>query len=137
MSVNDILSRFDGSSAGWCVIAFILLLSLIQISPLKLNPWDSILAWFGHKLNGKELTELRKQLTTMWVNQHRQTILVFARECRTGIAHSPDEWANTLTVADEYENYCKKNDIANGIVKADTMFIRNLYQDLSREQKIQ
>ena len=41
------------------------LLSLIQISPLKLNPWDKLLAWFGKKLNGsteKRLEELQKQL---------------------------------------------------------------------------
>ena len=63
-------------------------------------------------------------------------ILVFARECRAGVTHSPDEWANVLTVADEYEVYVEKHNIANGVVKADSRYIRDLYHQLSHEQKL-
>ena len=54
------------------------LLSLIQVSPLKLNPWDNIFAWIGKKLNGsteKRLQEVEKQVSDMWINNHRQCIL--------------------------------------------------------------
>ena len=137
LSITDFFSSLTGGEiAGWGLAALIVLLSLIQISPVKLNPWDSIFAWMGKKLNGKALAELQKQVTTMWVNSHRGALLTFARECRAGVDHSPDEWSNALCIADEYEVYCEKNHVANGIVKADTLFIRNLYQELSREHKL-
>ena len=144
MDVAKILSQLTtGELAGWGVVALLLLLSLIQISPLKINPWDSILGWLGRKHNGKELkilqgevAELRKQVNGMWVSAHRQAILTFARELRGGIEHSTDEWSNVLSLIDEYEVYCEKNHIANGVVKQDSIFINGMYQDLSREQKI-
>ena len=125
-----------GEIAGWGVAVLAAFMTLIQVSPLKLNPWDRILAWLGQKLNGKQLADLQKQVTAMWVNSHRHHILTFARECRAGIEHSTDEWSNALVVADEYEVYCAEKHIANGIVKADTQFIRNLYQELSRDHRL-
>ena len=116
-----------------------ILLSLIQISPLKLNPWDKLLAWLGRKLNGatiKKLEELQKQVRDMWINTHRQSILTFARECRADMHHDAEEWNHILSIADEYEVYCAKNTVSNGVVKADTEYVRALYQELSREHKI-
>lgn len=136
MGLNEILSKL---SAGYVTAGIVVLLSLIQISPLKLNPWDKLLAWFGRKLNGgteKKLEELRKQIRDMWINNHRQTILTFARECRADIAHSSDEWTNVLNVAEEYESYVNENKVTNGIVTQDTEYIRNLYQELSRDHRI-
>ncbi len=128
-----------GELAGWAVVLLILLFSLIQISPLKLNPWDSILGWIGKKLNGgvtKQMDKLQKQTQDIWINTHRQTLLSFARECRHQVEHSADEWTYVLNVADEYEQYCDNNGVANGVVRADTRFIRELYHELSREHRI-
>ena len=136
MSVQDILTRFGSNAFQWGTIAILIVLSLVQIAPVKLNPWDSIFAWLGKKLNGKELSELKNQVTAMWVNSHRQHILTFARELRGGITHSTDEWSNTLALIDEYENYCSQNHVANGVVKADSRFINDMYQQLSREHKL-
>ena len=128
-----------GELAGWAVILLILLFSLIQISPLKLNPWDKILGWIGGKMNGgvtKQMNRLEKQTQDIWISTHRQTLLTFARECRHQVEHSADEWAYVLNVADEYEQYCDVNDVPNGVVRADTRFIRDLYNELSRKHKI-
>ena len=116
-----------------------MLLSLIQISPLKLNPWDAILGWLGKKLNGgmeKRLKEVEKQIRDMWINTHRQSILTFARECRADMHHDAEEWNHILSIADEYEVFCQKNTVSNGVVKADTEYIRGLYQELSHEHRI-
>jgi len=128
-----------GETAGWVFAILVILLSLIQISPLKVNPWDNIFGWFGKKMNGateKRLSEVEKQITNMWINDHRQKILTFARECRSEIAHSSDEWSNVLNVAEEYEHYVKEKSITNGIIHQDTEYLRNLYQELSREHRI-
>ena len=126
-------------AAGWIVGIVVILMSVIEIAPVKFNPWDSFLGWVGKKMNRRmedRLDSLQKQVTDMWVNAHRQSILTFAREARSGVQHSNDEWGNVLTVAAEYEAYCEKEDLANGIVKADTEYIRNLYQELSRDHRI-
>ena len=86
--------------------------------------------------DGKRLDKLEKHTREMWINNHRQTILTFARECRADIEHSSDEWTNVLNVAEEYEKYVTENKVTNGIITQDTEYIRNLYQEMSREHRI-
>ena len=136
MTLNEIMSKFN---AGYLTIGIVVLLSLIEISPLKLNPWDRLLSWIGSKLNSateKRLAAVEKQLRSMWINDHRHCILTFAREARAGIGHSADEWTNVLNIAEEYEKYVDANGITNGIITQDTAYIRNLYQELSRDHRI-
>ena len=45
-------------------------------------------------------------------------------------------WAHVLNVAEEYEQYCVKHEVSNGVVKQDTKYIRGLYQDLSRNHQL-
>ena len=136
MTLNEIMSKFN---AGYLTIGIVVLLSLIEISPLKLNPWDRLRSWIGSKLNStteKRLADVEKQLRSMWINDHRHCILTFAREARAAIAHSADEWTNVLNIAEEYEKYVDANGITNGIITQDTAYIRNLYQELSRDHRI-
>ena len=135
-TLYEIMSKFN---AGYLTIGIVVLLSLIEISPLKLNPWDRLLSWIGSKLNStteKRLADVEKQLRSMWINDHRHCILTFAREARAAIAHSADEWTNVLNIAEEYEKYVDANGITNGIITQDTAYIRNLYQELSRDHRI-
>ena len=136
MGLNEILSKLN---AGCITAGIVVLLSLIQISPLKLNPWDKLLGWFGKKLNGgleSEIKNLQKQVRELWINNHRQSILTFARECRADIDHSAEEWSHILNLCEEYETYTEKNDITNGVVRQNTRYIRELYQELSRDHRI-
>mgnify|MGYP007070318717 FL=1 len=140
MTIYEIFSKMTGGEvAGWAFAVIIILMSLIQISPVKVNPWDRLFGWLGGKLNGEtreQLKSLQKQVNDIWINSHRQSILTFARECRADIDHDAEEWNHILSIADEYEVYCQKNTVSNGVVKADTEYIRGLYQELSREHKI-
>ena len=140
MTFYEMIAKWTtGEAAGWAVVLLIILLSLVQVSPLKLNPWDNVFGWIGRKINGetqKQLMDLQKQVSDLWISAHRQSILTFARECRADIDHDAEEWNHILSIADEYEVYCQKNTVSNGVVKADTKYIRDLYQELSREHKI-
>ena len=139
MTITEAFEKITaGEAAGWALAVFCVLLSLIQVSPLKLNPWDGIFGWFGRKTNGatiKRLEEVEKQINDMWINDHRQKILTFARECRCDITHSSDEWTNVLNMAEEYERYVHEKNITNGIITQDTQYLRKLYQELSMEHK--
>ena len=140
MTIYEMVTKMTtGEVAGWAVVLLILLFSLIQISPLKINPWDRVFGWIGKKINGqtqKQLADLQKQVSDLWISAHRQSILTFARECRAEIDHDAEEWNHILSIADEYEIYCATNTVSNGVVKADTQYIRELYQELSREHRI-
>ena len=141
MTFLDVMQKLsEGESAGWGIVGvFIVLLSLIQISPLKLNPWDRLFGWLGRKLNGdveKETRDLQKQVRDLWINNHRQSILAFARECRSEMEHSAEEWSHILNLCEEYEKYCESNDVTNGVVRENTKYIRGLYQELSRDHRI-
>ena len=139
MTVMEFMEKLTvGGLAGWTVMLLLILLSLVQISPVRLNPWDNIFAWLGGKLNGetkKQLTGLQKQVTDLWISNHRQSILTFARECRSQIPHDSEEWANILNLCEEYEKYTEENRVTNGVVRENTRYIRDLYQELSRERK--
>ncbi|HQB98697.1 MAG TPA: hypothetical protein PKZ46_07155, partial [Candidatus Cloacimonadota bacterium] len=70
MGLNEILSKLN---AGYVTAGLVVLLSLIEISPIKLNPWEKILGWIGKKMNGateKRLEAVEKQIRDMWVNSH-------------------------------------------------------------------
>lgn len=141
MSFVEVMRKLaEGETAGWGIVsALIVLLSLIQISPLKLNPWDKLFGWLGKKLNGdveKETRDLQKQVRDLWINNHRQSILTFARECRSEMAHSAEEWSHILNLCEEYEKYCENNNVTNGVVRENTKYIRDLYQELSRDHRI-
>ena len=140
MTIFEMAAKMTGGElAGWAAVLIIMLLSLVQIAPVKLNPWDSLFGWVGRKMNGQiqeQMDRLQKQVSDLWINSHRQSILTFARECRADIGHDAEEWNHILSVADEYETYCEKNTVSNGVVKADTRYIRELYQELSRQHRI-
>lgn len=140
MNLNTIMEEMtSGEVTGWAVTVLILFLSLIQISPIKLNPWDAILRWIGTRLTGgiqAELKELKKEVKQLWVNSHRQSILTFARECRAGMDHSSEEWTYILNLCGEYEEFCQKNEVVNGVIRENMKYIRDLFHELSRERKL-
>ena len=140
MSVTEFMDKLTvGGIAGWAVVLLIVLLSFIQISPIKINPWDRIFAWIGRKMNEEveeEIQGLKKQIQDLWINNHRQSILTFARECRAEISHSAEEWSHVLNLCEEYENFCEKNDVTNGVVRENTLYVRQLYQQLARDHRI-
>ena len=75
------------------LLAVFSLLCLVQISPIKINPWDTILGWIGTKINAgvkKDLDEVSRQTSIQkeefrefWVDYQREAILRFSREWTT------------------------------------------------------
>lgn len=140
MTLWEILRNLDvGSVAGEGLVILIIIFSLVQVMPIRVNPWDRILGWFGRKINRKteeDLLDLKKQVRDLWINNHRQGILTFARECRAGITHDSEEWSNILNLCEEYEKFTEANHVTNGVVRENTRYIRDLYQKNSHAGKI-
>ncbi|MBD5550488.1 MAG: hypothetical protein HDQ96_04830 [Lachnospiraceae bacterium] len=102
----------------------IMMLTLIQITPLKINPWSAIAKAFGRAVNADVLKELEAvkagqkeaaekldahiemddERTT---DGHRTKILHFNNELLRNIDHTEEEFTEVLADIDEYERYCR------------------------------
>jgi len=116
MDLNEIL--FGGSGI------VILLLTIIQIAPIKINPWSAIGKAIGRALNSEVLKELEEVKTVQQTAQskldahirvddernadmHRMRILQFNNELIRDIPHTREDFIEVLSEIDFYEHYCK------------------------------
>lgn len=143
MSLHEILNFFDVPEVTGVTTSIITIViiftTLIQISPLKLNPWDFCLGWIGDRLNShiiKKVDALDTKLTEhivesrdSSVKQKRERILNFVEEGMSGRRYTKETFEFMIRECDDYETYIKKNDIKNGVIEASITEIRRRYLD--------
>jgi len=93
------------------------LMSLVQITPIKINPLSWVARKVGRAVNSevlKKLGEVEKQLDehiTMddrrTADGHRTRILHFNNELLREIGHTKEEFVEALGDIDAYEEYCR------------------------------
>lgn len=110
-------------SSGGILIAA---LALIQISPIKVDPFGALARWIGRALNGdvlkkldemeKAQAETREQLdehiridNERNADTHRVQILRFNRELLQEVPHTQEDFVEALSEIDFYEHYCKSH----------------------------
>ena len=116
-----------------------ILMTLIQITPIKFNPWS----WIGHKigrmLNGEvldkvdslsqELADHKEKSEERHATLCRAHILRFGDEVRHGVPHSKEGYDNILLDIDSYEEYCEKHPgYKNNIAVATIKHIKKMYE---------
>ena len=111
MSINEWLA-----GGGGLLLA---LLTLVQIMPLKVNPWSAIAKAVGRAVNADVLRELdtvtRKLDTHIRVDDERNAdsyrtrILQFNNELLREIMHTREDFIEILAVIDDYERYCREH----------------------------
>ena len=90
--------------------------SLLQIAPIRINPWSWLGKRLGRALNGEVLSEL-SQLKGRMDRMERQgeqdkmatariRILRFGDECTCGMPHSEEHFNQVLDDINAYECYC-------------------------------
>lgn len=140
MNMNEMMELIRIKDASTIAVFLgVLITTILQVAPIKINPWDDVLKWIGNKLNGEiqnQLTGIRKDLDGHIVAEMRRDILTFARQCRKGMEHSEEQWHHVLTQAKRYENYIESHEIENGAIEEETKYIRNLHKELCREGRI-
>lgn len=97
----------------------VVLLTLVQIAPVKVNPWSAIAKAVDRAVNAdvaKELCEIKKKLddhVTMddrrTADGHRTRILHFNNELLRSIDHTEEEFNEVLAEIDAYEEYCEEH----------------------------
>ena len=93
--------------------------TIVQISPIKLNPWTWLGRRIGRALNGEVLDELKNLKGRMdrmeaqdeqdKMDSSRIHILRFGDECKRGVSHSEEHFNQVLDDIDRYESYCNSH----------------------------
>ena len=98
------------------VLAAVAGTTLIQISPIKLDPWTWLGRKIGRAINGEVMDELKHlkgrmermeaQAEEQNMDTARTRILRFGDECKRDVPHSEEHFNQVLEDIDKYERYC-------------------------------
>lgn len=119
MTLKEIIT---GSSA-----ALLVLLTLVQVAPIKVNPWSALAKGIGKALSADVLKSLEEVKAEQKKSQqrldahikvddrrdadrHRERILRFNNELLREIPHTREDFIEILAVIDNYERFCKANE---------------------------
>ena len=136
----DLLDFYHRLTAGDMLIALGLLLSLIQIAPLRLDPWTALFGWIGKKMTGelsKKIDALEKKIDSLEAKEDRRDavnkrvrILRFEDELQSDARHSKDSFDQVLSDITDYDQYCAGNpEFRNNQTSATVEHIKKVYSE--------
>lgn len=124
---------------GPIVLVIVAVMTLLQITPVKINPWSAILKWLGKQLNSEVINKvdnLEKRLDAHIeetqeneLQARRSSILDFSSSVIRGVNYHREKFDFMIKECDRYEKYCKDNDIKNGVAEASIAEIRRIYRE--------
>ena len=138
----------------WCghniIVVLVGLSALIQITPIKINPWTALFKWIGDKVNedlrnqvgglnekinnlSKDIDTLGKQRKEDEKDRIRWEMLDFANSCRNGRRHTKDEYLHIIELNDKYKKLLKETNDKNGVFEVEYEYIKELYKE--RQEK--
>lgn len=129
MTIGQIL----GGGIGVTAIVFL----IIEIAPIKVNPWSYILAAVGNKINADLSKKVDKLSEELVVNSDRidenerdrirYEILIFANSCRNKSLHSHEEFGHIFEIYDKYHEILERRNETNGKIDTDMEYIKKVY----------
>lgn len=142
------LHPFESLGSTLFFIGFVLC-TCIQISPIKLNPWDVLLGWIGERFNSgmnKKIDKIDARVDKMekQIDEHikdnkydeilkkRQYLVDFVTEGVNGKRHTKESFETALKISDEYEQFFKNNKddkITNNVINSTIHAIRAKYEE--------
>lgn len=141
MTLSDIGSFLQDNS-GVISGVIIVVLSLVEISPIKINPWS----WLGSVFNKsiidrmdkqdeqikelrEEVAETRKEVNENSATSARYRILRFDDELLHDMKHTKEHFDQILVDIDIYEKFCIRNpDFRNNLATMAISHVKNVYQ---------
>lgn len=144
MEVIEVIYTFLKANLG---ITLIGAFTLIQISPIKINPWS----WIAKLIHGFLFAEIDKKLVSIESKIDRVESTIEEREAvlaRTHVLRFNDELLNSIHHTNEYflqtfddiktyDKYCAKNpSFANGRTTQAAENIKRTYEILFDQHKI-
>ena len=137
---NEILTSIQNV---WFV-ALLFLMTVIEIVPLRINPWTRIFKLIGRAMNGEimievkelrdEVSSLRKEIDEDKANACRTRILRFYDELAHDIKHSKEHFDQTLIDINTYEAFCDNHpDFKNNIACMAIKRIKDTYDQCGKD----
>ena len=117
----------------------IILLSVVEICPIKINPWSWIGGLIGRLLGIKSVSDkvdaLEKKVDENQATTIRVRILRFEDELQENKQHSKDSWDQVMDDIRRYELYVTDHpEFKNNITVASTNHISKKYRELLEER---
>ena len=124
MSVLSELAKIPiGSYATWGAVILVAATGLVQIAPIKINPWSAAASAIGRAINKdviakvdkleNDIAEMRKvgekrgnEEDERNAKEARRRILRFGDEVRHRQRHSKEHWDDAILDITDYEHYC-------------------------------
>ena len=145
----SVLWQDNSSEILWLII---ILMSIVQIAPIKINPWTWIVKTLGKHLNEDVIKKLdkqeqeietlkddvqtiRKEQNEALAKSSRYRILRFDDELLHDVKHSKEHFDQILLDIDAYEDFCARHpDFKNNLAVMAIKHIKNVYEKCSHEQ---
>ena len=132
MSISELLAGGGG-------LVFVLF-SLVEIAPVKWNPWSALAKAIGRAINADLMQELADTRTTLEKHiqiddernaaAHRGKILAFNTEILRGQDHTREDFIEALAEIDFYDGYCRTHpEYKNSRAKYAIANIGRVYND--------
>lgn len=137
MNIEQALRKILEWAGNNITLVVIFFTFVIQITPIKWNPWTSLVNWLGEKLTKGPCSKLDGLITkvdgienNVMENEKdriRWEILDFANSCRNGRKHTKDEFEHIVTLNKKYRKLLKATKDENGVFELEYEYIKNLY----------
>lgn len=130
VGVNNIAT---GSS-----VIILVIMTLLEVSKVKINPWSWIAKQFGRACNKEvlervdrldsEVKEIKNAMTEQSLLECRIRILRFGDELCHNVLHSKEHFEQTLRDIDTYEKYSNTHpEYENNVTEATITLIKSTY----------
>lgn len=150
--MNNLLETLAQITAGQWALALAALATLVEIAPIKIDPWSSLFKAIGKAMNkdiiekldkqGKDVEALHDQnkiitdtLERKDAEDARNHILRFGDEVKNKVRHSEEYFNQILDDITKYEQYCEQHpDFKNARTMATKQIIKEVYTKCMKEK---
>ena len=144
MDIHEMYVAFQEHGSAALAIA-VILTTIIQISPIKINPWTALAKKLGKAFTGdlsEQIKKLDKKIDDVDerlkkhveesdkrdLRKQRESILDFASAiAENKRRYTKEQYEQMLHECDEYAMYCKEKKFANAVAEESIALIRQAY----------
>lgn len=139
MTLNDVVLLLK-DNGGFISVLLIAVMSVVEIAPIKFNPWSFI----GNVLNKgiiakiekieKDVAEVKKEVGENTAVSSRYRILRFDDELLHDVKHTKEHFDQIILDIDVYEKFCDSHpDFKNNLAVLAIAHIKATYQKCGKD----
>lgn len=133
MTALEVINSFSNVNTGGIVAGIVILLTLVEITPIKISP----LAWIGRRLNKETLNKVEnveKKLDEHIAGSYRSAIFKFCDDVQTGVPKNKEQWKEIINAISKYREHCEANNVNNGLCEQASEYLEEEYHEHLRKK---